>query len=151
VQPDNRILISGSAPADSGLDFAVVRLTAGGSLDTSFGSSGIALAAFSGGDATAAGMALQKDGSIVAVGQLLDETTNISSFAVARFTPIGALDSTFGISGEVVVSVNGEYDYAVAVALKSDGDIVVAGDTGTGLDNFDFAVVCLLGDRRLKH
>lgn len=149
VQPDDGILIGGSAVGGSDVDFAVARFTANGSLDTGFGGSGtgIALADF-GYDAQINAMAIQSDGSIVAVGQTMDPNTYLTSFAIARFTPTGALDGIFGNGGEVVVGFNGQDALSLAVALESNGNIVVAGDAGTDQDNEDFAIVCLLGDSK---
>ena len=53
-----------------------------------------------------------------------------------------------GVSRYQPVGVN---DIALAVALESDGDILVAGDTDTALDNVDFAIICLLGDAKPSH
>jgi uncharacterized delta-60 repeat protein len=52
----------------------------------------------------------------------------------------GALDSTFGNGGEVVTDVNGTANHGNAVAVQSDGKIVVAGDTVVGGVN-EFAVL----------
>jgi uncharacterized delta-60 repeat protein len=160
VQPNDQILIGGSATGASDVELAVARFTAGGSLDTTFGGSGtgIALADF-GYDAQANAMALQPDGSIVAVGLItvpvIDPTTgfetDVTSFAAARFTPSGAWDSTFGTGGEVVVGFDGQDALALAVALESNGNIVVAGDINTDVDSVDFAIVCLLGDTNTSH
>jgi uncharacterized delta-60 repeat protein len=131
---------------------AVARLTAGGSLDTSFGGSGtgIAVADF-GYQAQANAMTLQPDGSIVAVGLTTDPNTFVTSFAIARFTPSGLLDSTFGTGGEVVVGFGDQNALALSVALEKNGNLIVAGDTNTDLDNVDFAIVCLLGDAKPSH
>ena len=63
VQPNDKILISGSAVGDTDVELAVARFTAGGNLDTSFGGSGtgIAMADF-GYDAQASAMVSSRTG-----------------------------------------------------------------------------------------
>jgi uncharacterized delta-60 repeat protein len=67
-------------------------------------------------------VALQPDGKIVAVGH------SSADFAVVRYKPDGSLDASFGSGGQVTTPVNG-FSEAHAVAIQSDGKIVVAGDT----------------------
>lgn len=74
---------------------------------------------------------------------------NTADFAVARYSPDGTLDSTFGTNGVTTTDFGPmygrpfQYDIASGVAIQSDGKIVVAGWTsrlpGGGLDA-DFAV-----------
>ena len=44
------------------------------------------------------------------------------------------------VGGLMTTDINGSWDYAHAVALQSDGKIVVAGTANNGIDG-DFAVV----------
>jgi uncharacterized delta-60 repeat protein len=152
VQSNGQILIGGSANGATDIDLAVARLNADGSLDTSFGGSGtgIALADF-GYQAVVNALTLQPDGSIVAVGDTTDPSTFVTSFAAARFTSTGLLDSTFGAGGEVVVGFGGQNALALAVALQANGNILVAGDANSDLGDVDFAIVCLLGGAKPSH
>ena len=108
-----------------------------GGVDPTFGSGGKVSTAF-GGDETA--MALQADGKIVMAGG------SGSDFVLARYNPDGTLDSSFGNGGLVTSDVgSGSSDEARAVAIQSDGKIVVAGNavvgrTATNQFNFDFAL-----------
>ncbi len=69
----------------------------------------------------ASAVAIQVDGKLVVVGQAAAQ-----DFGVLRFTRTGVLDDTFGINGEVITDFGG-IDSAKAVAIQSDGKIVVAG------------------------
>ncbi len=51
------------------------------------------------------------------------DTGNI---AVWRFLPDGSLDTSFGSSGEEVIDL-GAFEYGTAIAVQSDGKIIVAG------------------------
>src|SRR5262249_53663986 len=79
VQSDGKIVIAGA----SGGDFALVRYTTDGSLDTSFGAGGTVLTDFGGGTDLARGLVLQPDGKIVAVGRT--QLGSTVQFAVARY------------------------------------------------------------------
>jgi uncharacterized delta-60 repeat protein len=127
VQPDGKILIGGlSDAAGTGPDWAMVRFNPDGSLDTSFGVSGListSHSSFVGDGETIEGLVLQPDGKIVAAGHYRDEL-GARRIAVGRYTSSGALDSTFGTGGFVRTSF-GLQDAAIGVARQADGKIVV--------------------------
>jgi uncharacterized delta-60 repeat protein len=138
VQSDGKIVVAGSSSQSSGQDFAVARYNTDGTLDkTTFGNNGEVLTAFNGSTSnTANSVAVQSDGKIVVAG-----TSGGNSFAVARYTTAGALDTTFGTGGEVL----GPGGSAKSVVVQSDGKIVVAGTSGS-----DFAVARYTGDLATK-
>lgn len=103
-----------------------------GLLDKTFGNAGIVSTNFEAPD-IALGLALQPDGKIIAVGG--SELGGTGDFALARYNVDGSLDTSFGTAGKVTTAFSGGVDTAFAVALQSDGKIVVAGGTdinGTG-------------------
>jgi len=94
----------------------------------------------------AAALALQPDGRIVLIGTATVDPEN-EDVAVARLMPNGSLDRTFGSGGRSLVSFQ-QIDAGSAVALQSDGKIVLAGSTngrnpidsfGGGLPDFALA------------
>jgi uncharacterized delta-60 repeat protein len=127
-------------------------VTAGGlpgAVDTSF-NGGTQRVAMSEGESYANAMAVQADGKIVTVGT----TTTIAGgtdIAVARHLRDGTLDTTFGQGGKVVTSIGAgrAADEAYAVAVQTDGRIVVAGATDNGAAGLDFALVRYLPDGTL--
>jgi uncharacterized delta-60 repeat protein len=125
LQPDGKILISGYALYVS-QDSFVARFATDGTLDPTFGSGGIATAPMGPQDSASA-IALQSDGKIVLAIQTSGAGPGGLDFAVARFTSVGVLDSSFGTIGKVVTPIGATHDYANAVALQPDGKIVVAG------------------------
>jgi uncharacterized delta-60 repeat protein len=132
VQADGRILVAGNTymvyQMDAGARFALARYNSDGSLDTSFGDSGVLTTAFPGfSGAVGYGVAVQPDGRIVVAG--LVSTGNQGVFGLARYTPDGSLDSSFGTGGLVTTAFGG-YSGAYSVALQADGRIVAAGDAG---------------------
>jgi uncharacterized delta-60 repeat protein len=126
LQPDGGIVAAGATDVVNDSRFALVRYTASGDLDTSFGTDGIVITPIAGADEVSA-LALQPDGKIVAAGQSSDSTA--ISIAVARYNPDGTLDPDFG-SGGVVTTLIGASAWAFDVALQPDGKIVAAGAGG---------------------
>lgn len=89
VQPDGKIVVCGGAPGSQGFPVpAVARYHTNGTLDASFGTSGIVTIS-SIENAPLSAIALQTDGKIVVSG---------STF-VARYSSKGVLDSSFGTGG----------------------------------------------------
>src|SRR5687768_13068186 len=109
VQGDGKIVVAGGARR-SGLDFSdtaivVARFNADGTLDTSFGNSaGRVVIGFNNRD-FAAGVAVLPDGKILVGGSTAASSTGPVSVVLARLTPAGQLDLTFGVSGRVIREV----------------------------------------------
>jgi uncharacterized delta-60 repeat protein len=116
IQPDGKIVVAGGVPGPHGFPApAVARYNSNGSLDTSFGTSGV-VSIPSIEAVPLMAVALQSDGSIVAVG------VNI----VVRFLSSGVLDSTFGTAG--IASLGNDFIGAATqgVVIQPDGKILVA-------------------------
>lgn len=130
VQPDGRILVGGSSSSSANLDFAVVRYTREGALDESFNLDGTVTTMVGSEDDEIAAIAVQNDGYIVAAGY--SATENGRDFALVRYTPDGLLDHSFGLGGIVVTEYSSLDDELTALAVDSEGRLVVAGyTTGT--------------------
>jgi uncharacterized delta-60 repeat protein len=104
-----------------------------GDLDPSFGSGGLVKLLESHEESYAEAVAVQPDGKVVVAGH---EEGNA---VVVRLLPNGDPDPGFGIGGKATTVIPGGESGAFAVALQSDGKIVVAG-TGKALGgiNYDF-------------
>ncbi len=99
-----------------------------GDLDPAFGSEGKVITDFVVNGATRnaklSALALQPDGKIVAAGP-----TGFSGLALARYTPDGRLDATFGDGGKVVSEAVGDYYFGpFLVGILPGGRILVASD-----------------------
>jgi uncharacterized delta-60 repeat protein len=71
---------------------------------------------------------IQSDGRIIAAGSARTGALATSvDFALVRYHPDGSLDRSFGIDGKVITDWSGISDTARALAIQSDGKIVVAG------------------------
>ncbi len=118
-----KILISGS----DGGDFAVVRFTSGGSVDTSFGTGGEAKVDMGGTD-TAYAVAPGPAGTVVAAGVSVQSGNNDD--AVIRLTSSGALDTSFNSTGKIVGSSGSGTIRAILV--QTNGEVLAGGDAGSG-------------------
>jgi uncharacterized delta-60 repeat protein len=135
VQPDGNIVVAGCT---AGLaKTTVTRLRPNGSLDTTFGTGGTTTIDFGSLADIVGGAVLQPDGKIVVAGYSQD----LEDVTLARLTPSGAPDPTFGTAGKATVDF-GVATFGFAVALAPSKRIVVAGQK-TGND--DFAVARLVG------
>jgi uncharacterized delta-60 repeat protein len=141
LQADGKIVAVGwtTHNGPTGIDFAVVRYSANGSLDNSFGIGGKVYTDLGSND-SAGGVAIQSDGRIVVVGYT-STATGGNDFAVVRYNVNGSIDKTFGggqAKGIVRIdftspgSVSSSNDAAHGVVIQPDGKIVVAGGGSSG-------------------
>ena len=138
IQTDGKILAGGYALSGVNYVFALARYNTNGSLDTTFDTDGKVTTSILGVDSFANGLALQTNGKIVLAGGAYNGTNY--DIALARYNADGSLDTTFDTDGKVTTGVLAGNDGANAVAIRSDGKIVVAGYAYTGA-NSNFAVV----------
>ena len=142
LQSDGKILVGGAItskvnPPQTANDvgFGIIRYNPNGSLDSTFGTKGVAVTDFgaTATDSSAFALAVQSNGDVVAAGAagIFFEETFTSNFGLARYTSAGALDTTFGSDGIVITNVRSTGDFVAsqvnALAIQSDGKIVAAG------------------------
>jgi uncharacterized delta-60 repeat protein len=121
---------------------AVVRYTASGALDTTFGGRGAGgkVATAVGYSAAATAVALDASGRIVVTGWSQATSGAARDVAVLRYTASGTLDVLFGSSGKVTTAVGPGSDTGYAVAIDGSGRIVIGGSASNG-NNDDVAVL----------
>ncbi|HQQ32628.1 MAG TPA: DUF4347 domain-containing protein, partial [Methylophilus sp.] len=137
IQSDGKILMAGTAFNGSTFDFALVRYNADGSLDTSFGASGVRLTDFGGAD-FGNEVRLQSDGKIIVAGW--SDAGGTNDFAIARYNTNGSLDTSFGNSGKTTVNLGGS-DLAEGLTIQPDDKILITGTAG--VNGNDFGIVRL--------
>jgi len=132
VQHDGKIVVGGWAGETEGTsDFAIARYTELGELDPAFGRDGKIITAIGAFSDVIYSLAIQPDGKIVAAGVSFggDATRR---FCVIRYKPDGGLDASFDGDGIVTLNIGAnQRDTAYAVALQSDGKIVVVGSSSS--------------------
>lgn len=104
-----------------------------GDLDTTFGVTGGYVISDYGAaqrDERPRDTVIQADGKIVVVGRRETTIAGFYEFFVARYNVDGSLDTTFDGDGYFTLDLPGQIDSANAVAIQTDGKIVLAGGVG---------------------
>jgi uncharacterized delta-60 repeat protein len=129
VEPNGTIVGVGSAQGAAGSEFAIVRYTANGSLDKSFGTGGLVTSQFplspqSSTTEDAGSVVIQPNGDLLVGGsiQQIGYKDGVAEAAVLRLLPSGALDKTFGSGGQLLTTQSGTTE-VTAIGLDSSGDI----------------------------
>ena len=137
VQSDGRVVVVGVMDNGSDNDFAIVRYTAEGAVDTTF-SFGDQIGS---GDDVAYAVTLLDDGSFVVAGatENSEEKTDI---VVAKVTSEGVLDVDFGGSGTGYKTFHLDAMSGVGydVGIDEDGNILVAGTLSSATDSWAVVV-----------
>jgi uncharacterized delta-60 repeat protein len=156
LQPDGKIVVAGGSyqgDEDSAHEvleeFTLARYNPDGSLDSSFGTGGItntvipepppADGCFAAWSAAASALAITSGGHILAGGMSTLEDgcdpklLGASWLALARYTPDGSLDPSFGAGGIAQTAVRPSG--GVGIAVQADGKIVATG--AGGLTRYD--------------
>lgn len=137
-QSEGKIIAVGTVLTGANLDFAVLRYQADGILDSGFGAAGLVTTDIASGQEEARAVAIQPDGKILVVGFTVQGAE--SSFALARYQANGSLDSSFGVGGIRTTNLPTTLHDLRAVAIQTDGKIVVAGSAFNGFQtNFALA------------
>jgi uncharacterized delta-60 repeat protein len=104
LQPDGKIIMAGTGqPAGPASltpnDICLVRYNTDGSLDTSFGSSGIVMTELTYGFEDVSSVWLQPDGKIVVAARMYAWNHHV---VLVRYNSDGSLDQSFGPSGKIM-------------------------------------------------
>lgn len=141
IQSDGKIVVVGSSEVGSSSgdgNIALVRYSADGSLDTSFGSGGKVITVLGTGEDEANDVDIQTDGKIIVVGKSFNGKADDA--AVVRYQANGTLDNTFGINGIATFPIDNGGTVLYGLELQEDGRILVAGSSHNGTyQNFALA------------
>ena len=133
IQTDGKIIAAGGYSG-----FVVARYNANGTLDTSFGGTGVVTTQAGVSVSVAYSVALQTDGKIIAGGSGDQYSPYGVRFTLIRYNANGTLDTTFGTGGIAQTLVEGFTATIRSVTLQPDGRIVAGGYAYNG-SNYDFA------------
>ena len=134
IQRDGKILVGGTSDLGDdagGFQWRLTRYTRSGDLDATFGSAGTVLTSMTsegGFDERMIALAVQHDGKIVAAGSVqLGPDSAEDASALARYHSDGALDTSFGDGGIVVVDIAPGHDFVTQVLIDDNDRILVGG------------------------
>ena len=122
----NRIIVAGYVENGNGFGFAVARYLSDGTLDETFGDSGL-VTKMIGKTGFCKAVAVQQDNKIVLGGYVLDPISNTNEFMLIRFNTDGTPDSTFHGDGIVQTNMGIGAAVANAILIQPDKKIVLAG------------------------
>jgi uncharacterized delta-60 repeat protein len=139
VQSNGKILVTSGvdgqmvlAPQPASQPGTIIRYNSNGTVDTTFGSAGIAASLPS-----ASALLVQSDGKILVAGGATSKVNappaaSDVGFGLVRYNPNGSLDRTFGTGGVAITDfgLSAPDSASFALALQSNGDIVAAGAAG---------------------
>lgn len=116
-------------------DAALMRVNADGTLDTTFGTNGVAIINLSNGVVAGNGfaadsmwhLAVQPDDKIVFHGSQVRTGGTDTDYVIARVLPNGAMDTTFGTNGKVSIDIGMVNASARSLTLNPDGSILGGG------------------------
>ncbi|MGZ3184668.1 MAG: hypothetical protein ACXU8N_19715 [Telluria sp.] len=125
VLADGKLVLVGGVTGANGADTGLVKLNADGSLDTSFGTGGVAQVEFAAGTDNATALLVQGDGKLLVGGTLAVSSTNVNDRDVmlARFNADGSLDTTFGTAGKTVLHLTDARDSVSQLIPTADGGV----------------------------
>jgi uncharacterized delta-60 repeat protein len=100
-----------------------------GSLDTTFGTSGIVKSSVGEFGNDLRSIAIQDDGKIIAVGNIDKESTFDWDYniGIVRYNQDGIIDNTFGNSGKVITKFGESSANVSGMAIQKDEKIIIAG------------------------
>jgi uncharacterized delta-60 repeat protein len=134
-----------SFSATNNLNFTLVKFTAAGAVDTSFGTSGVVTTAVSSRADQAFAVAVQPDNSdpngyklLVAGGNFITATRE--EFVLARYSSSGVLDSGFGTGGIVHTPIGTTGSGEIHALAINGSTIYAAGQAQNTSGNYDFAL-----------
>jgi uncharacterized delta-60 repeat protein len=132
IQGDGKILVTARSTGGGTSIAMMLRVTASGAWDDTFGTDGVVTYESVEGNAGFRDVTLQADDKIVTSGYT--KTAAGYLFLTVRYNQDGVLDDTFGTSG--MATYDGGHGNAGArgVAIQADGGIVVSGSNFNGTD-----------------
>ena len=132
IQTDGKIIVSGYTNTNTGFDVLTARYGSDGSLDTTFGTGGVAIHDGGHGNDGARGVGIQADGKIVVSGGEYNGTD--LDILVLRYDINGNPDDTFGANGVVTYDSGNGNDLGRRFAIQRGAKIVVTGRIPNGTD-----------------
>lgn len=140
IQPDGKMIAAGLCYGGPNLDMGLVRFNTSGGIDSTFGVNGQVYTNMSNSEERITALALQPDGKIVAVGEA--KVSGYNEFAVVRYNTDGSLDQSFSGDGKLLVDFGPGHSSAQAVAIQSDGKIVVGGNSAYWIGTIFTSIRC---------
>ncbi len=125
LQPDGKVLLSGSCFNGINSDFCAVRYNGDGTLDINWNGTGKVITDMGGNNDGSYAIALQPNGKVLLAGTCSNGT--YGNFCAARYNVDGTLDITWNGNGKVITAIGSFTDTARAMTLQPDGKVLLGG------------------------
>lgn len=142
MQVDGKIVVAGRGNNNGQSLFALTRYNTNGVLDNTFGIGGIVTTSIGTFSRTYA-IAIQVDGKIVVGGYSQNGPGTNYNICLSRYISNGNLDVTFGSNGIVNTFIGTSSSSAQAIAIQTDGKIVVGGNSVGGAEGSAINIIRL--------
>lgn len=131
LQSDGKIIAAGCTSQDwpNTSDLRLMRFTAEGVIDSSFGTDGMVTTFVSSGNDRYYDVAVAADGKILVCGNAYTDG-NKQNGLIARYNSNGILDSTFSDEGIYQSDFVAEGTYFTTLVIQPDGKMIIAGYSG---------------------
>jgi uncharacterized delta-60 repeat protein len=146
VQADGRVVATGYAAIEGVVQPILIRTTAAGQLDPTFGKEGVATAKVLAGVAESYAAVQQGENYILAGYGRGEDTAEKVDMIIYRFLANGTYDTAFGTNGVARVDIAKEDDRARNVIVLPDGRILAVGSGKADPVNVNGMVVSLTKD-----
>jgi uncharacterized delta-60 repeat protein len=127
LQDDGKIIAGGHSWGGDYNEFTLIRYNSDGSLDATFGNSGIVTTSFVNKSGIGKSLVIQADGKIILAGYSYFDFSDADEFALVRYNSDGSPDNSFGTGGIVFTNFGNSMDLINSVTLQSDGKIIAGG------------------------
>ena len=147
IQPDGKIVVTGSNFGNSGYDFHTYRFHANGSPDITFGNNGVVITDISNSLDEPTALILQPDNKLLVLGTY-SVVFNTRLLCAVRYTADGAIDNSFGTSGKALFgSLAANYsNQLMDVILETNGKIVLGAQHNIQGEQGNFVLAKLNAD-----
>jgi uncharacterized delta-60 repeat protein len=129
LQSDGKILTVGSSNFMGSFDFAMIRVNADGTIDTTFGVQGKVTTDIDFLDDWSFSVRVLPNGSILVAGYAYNGSNY--DYCIVKYNSDGSLDTSFGVNGIKVIDYNTSYDIGFTMDVMPDGRFMVGGYTWT--------------------
>lgn len=137
IQDDCNILLAGTNTDQNYNNVpVVVRFNEDGSLDSEFGTNGVASITVTAIENEFNSVCVQSDGKILAAGHIA-VTIGTYSLLVARFNDDGTTDNSYGDDGVLVMNINNQGEEFLDMVCTEDDDLILSGIMQS-MDQFQF-------------
>ena len=147
--PGGSFLVGGSVTINGQDSVLLARFLSNGTLDTSFGSTGVMTTAVGTNNAFAQALRLQSDGKILVGGQT--RLSGQEAYLVMRYLSNGTLDTSWNGTGANVAAIGSSGDSLAGITVLPDGKIAAGGGSGFETGSAKFSMIRYLTNGTLDN